>query len=102
LAKTMQDTDRRDAIHWVYWIAVYDILEQTGLEVYLVNARDTKNLPGRKSDVQGRKSRTSCRISQRFESVAKFPECPDHSRGAESLGLFAHRGSAFLIANAGM
>jgi len=36
----------------VYWIAVYDILEQTGLEVYLVNARDTKNLPGRKSDVQ--------------------------------------------------
>jgi transposase len=36
----------------VYWIAVYDILEQAGLEVYLVNARDTKNLPGRKSDVQ--------------------------------------------------
>jgi transposase len=36
----------------VYWIAVYDILENAGLEVYLVNARDTKNLPGRKSDVQ--------------------------------------------------
>jgi len=36
----------------VYWIAVYDILEQARLEVYLVNARDTKNLPGRKSDVQ--------------------------------------------------
>ena len=36
----------------VYWIAVYDILEQAGLEVYLVNARDTKNLPGHKSDVQ--------------------------------------------------
>src|SRR6201981_1088063 len=36
----------------VYWIAVYDILEATGLEVYLVNARETKNLPGRKSDVQ--------------------------------------------------
>ena len=36
----------------VYWIAVYDILEHAGLEVYLVNARDTKNLPGRKSDVQ--------------------------------------------------
>src|SRR2546430_540726 len=36
----------------VYWICVYDILEQAGLEVYLVNARDTKNLPGRKSDVQ--------------------------------------------------
>src|SRR5467141_3586472 len=36
----------------VYWGAVFDILEQAGLEVYLVNARDTKNLPGRKSDVQ--------------------------------------------------
>ena len=36
----------------VYWIAVYDILEQAGREVYLVNARETKNLPGRKSDVQ--------------------------------------------------
>jgi len=36
----------------VYWIAVYDLLEEAGLEVYLVNARQTKNLPGRKSDVQ--------------------------------------------------
>src|SRR5579864_7609968 len=36
----------------VYWIAVYDILEAAGLEVYLANARDTKNLPGRKTDVQ--------------------------------------------------
>jgi len=36
----------------VYWIPVYDILEDAGLEVFLVNARDTKNLPGRKSDVQ--------------------------------------------------
>ena len=24
----------------VYWIAVYDILEEAGLEVYLVNARE--------------------------------------------------------------
>src|SRR5262249_10638988 len=36
----------------VYWIPVYDVLEEAGLEVYLVNARDTKNLPGKKSDVQ--------------------------------------------------
>ena len=31
---------------------MFDILEEAGLEVFLVNARDTKNLPGRKSDVQ--------------------------------------------------
>jgi transposase len=36
----------------VYWIPVYDILEEIGLEVYLVNARDTRNLPGKKTDVQ--------------------------------------------------
>ena len=36
----------------VYWIPVYDILQAAGLEVYLVNARETKNLPGKKSDVQ--------------------------------------------------
>jgi transposase len=40
----------------VYWIAVYDILEEAGMEVYLVNACETKNLPGRKTDVQARKS----------------------------------------------
>ncbi len=35
----------------VYWIAVYDALEKAGFKVWLANARDTKNLPGRKSDV---------------------------------------------------
>jgi transposase len=36
----------------VYWIPLYDILEEHGLEVFLVNAKHTKNLPGRKTDVQ--------------------------------------------------
>lgn len=36
----------------VYWIPLYEILDARGVEVFLVNARHTKNLPGRKSDVQ--------------------------------------------------
>jgi transposase len=36
----------------VYWIAVYDVLTQHGIRVTLVNAQHTRNLPGRKSDVQ--------------------------------------------------
>ena len=36
----------------VYWMPVFEILEQLGLEVYLVNAQHTKNVPGRKSDLQ--------------------------------------------------
>jgi len=36
----------------VYWIPIYDILEQHGLDVILVNAAHIKNVPGRKTDVQ--------------------------------------------------
>ena len=35
----------------VYWVPVYEVLEQRGFEVLLVNARDTRNVPGRKTDV---------------------------------------------------
>lgn len=36
----------------VYWIALYDVLEQHGIRVVVVNAQHTKNVPGRKTDVQ--------------------------------------------------
>src|SRR5690606_39152365 len=35
----------------VYWYHLYTVLLDYGLEVYLVNARHVKNVPGRKSDV---------------------------------------------------
>jgi len=35
----------------VYWIPVFEILEASGFEVLLVNARDVKQVPGRKTDV---------------------------------------------------
>ena len=35
----------------VYWIPLYDMLEENGFEVLLVNARHIKNVPGRKTDV---------------------------------------------------
>jgi transposase len=35
----------------VYWIPIYELLEEAGLEVLLVNARHFSNVPGRKSDV---------------------------------------------------
>jgi transposase len=35
----------------VYWIPIYEILEARGFEVYLVNARHLKNVPGKKTDV---------------------------------------------------
>lgn len=35
----------------VYWIPLYELLESRGLEVMLVDARQVKNVSGRKSDV---------------------------------------------------
>lgn len=36
----------------VYWIPVYQILDSYGFDVFLVNARHVKNVPGRKTDVK--------------------------------------------------
>ena len=36
----------------VYWIPIFELLEEQGFEVYLVNAQHIHNVPGRKSDVQ--------------------------------------------------
>jgi transposase len=36
----------------LYWIPVYQVLADAGLEVCLVNARHVKHVPGRKSDVR--------------------------------------------------
>jgi len=47
----------------VYWIPVYDILESYGFEIYLVNARHVKNVPGRKTDV------SDCQWLQYLHSV---------------------------------
>lgn len=34
----------------VFWIPIYELLEQAGITPYLVNARHVKTVPGRKSD----------------------------------------------------
>ena len=47
----------------VYWIPVYEILEQRGFELLLVNARDAHNVRGRKSDV------TDCEWLRELHSV---------------------------------
>ncbi|MEY0875007.1 IS110 family transposase [Providencia manganoxydans] len=36
----------------VYWVPVYEILEEHGFEVVLSNVRDTRAVPGRKTDVR--------------------------------------------------
>lgn len=35
----------------IYWIPLYELLEQQGFKVYLVNARHVKNVAGKKTDI---------------------------------------------------
>ena len=35
----------------VYWIPIFELLDERGFEIFLVNARDAKHVPGRKTDV---------------------------------------------------
>jgi transposase len=47
----------------VYWIPLMQLLEDCGLEVYLVNAKHVKNVPGRRTDV------SDCQWLQYLHSV---------------------------------
>src|SRR5262245_58859392 len=46
----------------VYWIPLFDVLEERGFEVLLVNASHLRSVPGRKSDVK------DCQWIQRLHS----------------------------------
>jgi hypothetical protein len=46
----------------VDWIALYEVLESRGFKVCVVNARQAKNLPGRKTDVK------DCQWSQQLHT----------------------------------
>ncbi|WP_231597867.1 IS110 family transposase [Synechococcus sp. CBW1002] len=35
----------------IYWVPLYEILSGKGIDVFLVNARHAKNVPGRKTDI---------------------------------------------------
>jgi transposase len=35
----------------IYWLALYEVLEEAGLEVLVVNGAHVRNLPGRKTDI---------------------------------------------------
>lgn len=53
----------------VYWIVLHDILEASGLDVWLVDGRQTKQLPGRKTDVK------DCQWIQQLHSHGLLNRC---------------------------
>ncbi|MGC2283795.1 MAG: IS110 family transposase [Candidatus Acidiferrum sp.] len=77
----------------VYWIPLFQILEERGFKVYLVNAHYLKSVPGRKSDV------SDCQWIQYLHSVgllrASFRP-PDAICAIRTL--WRHRGSLLEMA----
>ena len=71
----------------VYWVPVYEVLEERGFRVWVVNAQHIKNVPGRKSDIQ------DCRWIQALQRASPAwrrprcsrPTCDDPSRRSSSL-----------------
>ena len=58
----------------MYWIALDDVLEQHGIRVVLVNARHTKNVPGRKTDVLATSEGAWVCLSGDKDTVASSPQ----------------------------
>ena len=72
----------------VYWIPLQDVLERTGLEVAVVDARGTKNLPGRKSDVQ------ECQWIRKLDMYGLLRDCfqlPAAMRAIQTLWRLRQR-----------
>jgi len=82
----------------VYWIPGFELLEARGFKVYLVNARNMKAVPGRKSDVQ------DCQWIEKLHSVGLLTNSfrPDAEMGAlraylrHRADLLQHRASHIL------
>ena len=78
----------------VYWIPLYELLESCGIEVLLVNARQLRYVPGRKTDMQDSQwiqllhscglLRGSFRPHEVDAAPAMYPFCPVDAEGAGS------------------
>ncbi|MDA3817955.1 MAG: transposase [Prolixibacteraceae bacterium] len=53
----------------VYWVILYEILEEAGIDVWLVDGRQTKQVPGRKTDVK------DCQWIQELHSYGLLNRC---------------------------
>jgi transposase len=73
----------------VYWIPIYELLEERGFEVLLVNAAHARNVPGRKSDVLDcqwlQELHTFGLLRASFRPDAKITELRTYTRHRQTL-----------------
>lgn len=78
----------------VYWIPPYDLLEKEGIEVYLVDARHMKNVPGRRTDWH------ECQWIQYLHSVGLLRAAfRPNEKVCAVRSLMRHRNDMVLMAN---
>ena len=109
---------------YVYWIPVYEMLEEAGLEVVLVNARQMHNVPGRKTDMQDcqwiqclhscgllrgsfRPTETICRIRAMQRQVGNLVQERTRSvqwmqKSLDQMNVQIHRAVSDLTGHTGM
>jgi transposase len=79
----------------VYWIPLFQILENRGFEVFLVNAKHVQNVPGRKTDV------SDCQWLQFLHSVGLLkPSFRPEQEICAVRSLLRHRESLIQMASA--
>ena len=77
----------------VYWIPVYDMLERSGIEVFLVNAHHVKSVTGRKTDL------VDCQWIQKLHACGLLMRSfRPHELTVAVRSLFRHRSG--LVAEA--
>src|ERR1700756_532379 len=59
----------------IYWLSLYDVLEEHGFEIRVVNARHVKHVPGRK---QNRRARLSVYMRLRDNLVVESTQAIHH------------------------
>jgi transposase len=73
----------------VYWVPLYELLEERGFEVLLVNAAHARNVPGRKSDVKDcqwlQELHTFGLLRPSFRPGAKIVELRAYTRHRQTL-----------------
>lgn len=73
----------------VYWVPLFEVLEERGFDVWLVNSREAKSVPGRKSDVLDaqwiRRLHTYGLLRRSFRPSAEIVELRQYLRQRDML-----------------
>lgn len=78
----------------VYWVPIFEILEARGIAVYLVDARQLKQVPGRKSDV------ADCQWIQQLHTFGLLRRCFQAEEGMRALRILVRQRESIIRARA--